>query len=504
MKTFPLIAILSAIALLFENSALAGKPLNWNNLPKPVQQAVIANGGKAGQSVDLENGKKNGKAIYEAPIKQHDGTVADVVILEDGTILETKHDDASDAIAEKEKAIRKAGTNMKFSHSREIDHPYLPLASLEKDVLEGSEGGKKVRIERNAKPELHKTFKISGHAVEAFVVEDREWEDGELAEVALDYFAQDDAGTVFYLGEDVDEYSGGKISSHEGSWLLGHDTKKPGVILPAVIKSGAKFKSEDVNRTIHEDDEIVSMAEDAVTPAGNYADCIKVQEKLADGSIEYKYYAKGVGVVREVPAIGDVRLVSHTTRGTGNSAGYHPLFNGKDLSGWHLRNPNGHNSWSILPGGVLKNTVNNGEHGTDLVSEQKFWNFIAHFEYMTPDGSNSGFYLRGRQEIQILGDYKDGVPSKTGNGAIYNFKAPDKFVTKPGGEWQRAEATIVGHKITVTLNGEKIHDGVFCDKPTGSQLDDNVNEPGAIFLQGDHGTVSFRNIEIKELPADEK
>jgi hypothetical protein len=152
----------------------------------------------------------------------------------------------------------------------------------------------------------------------------------------------------------------------------------------------------------------------------------------------------------------------------------------------------------------LKNTVSKGEHGTDLVTDQKFWNFTARFEYRTPDGSNSGFYLRGRHEIQILGDYKDGVASKTGNGAIYNFKAPDKFVTKHGGEWQTAEATIVGHKITVTLNGEKIHDAVFCDKPTGSQLDDNVNEPGAIFLQGDHGTVSFRNIEIKELPADEK
>src|SRR6266436_342009 len=100
-----------------------------------------------------------------------------------------------------------------------------------------------------------------------------------------------------------------------------------------------------------------------------------------------------------------------------------PLFNGKDLAGWHLRNPNGHHSWSIIPGGILKNTVENGVHGTDLVTDKKFWNFTVRYEYMTPDNSNSGFYLRGRHEIQILGDYKKGKAGLGGNGAIYNFKA---------------------------------------------------------------------------------
>jgi hypothetical protein len=180
---------------------------------------------------------------------------------------------------------------------------------------------------------------------------------------------------------------------------------------------------------------------------------------------------------------------------------FKPLFNGKDLTGWKLRNPNGTKSWSILPGGVLKNTVEKGTHGTDLVTDQKFWNFTVRYEFMTPDGSNSGFYLRGRHEIQILGDYKDGKASPSCNGSIYNFKAPDKFVTKPGGEWQTAEATMIGDKITVTLNGVKIHDNVVCDRATGSEIDNKVTEPGPIFLQGDHGTVSFRNIRIKELPA---
>ena len=180
--------------------------------------------------------------------------------------------------------------------------------------------------------------------------------------------------------------------------------------------------------------------------------------------------------------------------------GFKPLFNGKDMAGWKLRRPDGHNSWTIEPGGVLKNTVNKGEHGTDLVTGEKFWNFTVRYEFMVPDGSNSGFYLRGRHEIQILGDFKSGKPSKTGNGAIYNQTAPSEFASKPGDEWQTAEVTINGNKITVILNGKKIHDSVECNVATGSEIDKNVTAPGPLFLQGDHGTVSFRNMRVKTLP----
>jgi hypothetical protein len=182
----------------------------------------------------------------------------------------------------------------------------------------------------------------------------------------------------------------------------------------------------------------------------------------------------------------------------GADGGFRPLFNGKDTSGWKLRNPHGHNSWSVKDD-ILVNTVNKGEHGTDLVTEDKFWNFTVRYEFKIPPGANSGFYLRGRHELQIFDDFNRGKPSKNGNGAIYNFKEPDVFASKPAGEWQTVEATIVGNKISVTMNGRKIHDNVECDKPTGSEIDNKVKEPGPIFLQGDHGSVQFRKIEIKEL-----
>lgn len=188
-------------------------------------------------------------------------------------------------------------------------------------------------------------------------------------------------------------------------------------------------------------------------------------------------------------------------RAAETESGFVPLQNGKDLSGWHVRKEGANNAWKV-ENGAFHNALAKGEHGVDLVTDKKYWNFTVKYDFKVPDGSNSGFYLRGRHEIQVLGDHDKGQPSKNGNGSIYNFKAPDVFASKPGDVWQTAEATIIGKKITVILNGQKIHDNVECDKATGSEIDKNVTEPGPLFLQGDHGEVWFRNIRIKELPKE--
>src|SRR3954447_10852274 len=141
-------------------------------------------------------------------------------------------------------------------------------------------------------------------------------------------------------------------------------------------------------------------------------------------------------------ALGSLLLV----RAADTDEGFVSLFNGKDTTGWHIRREGAHNAWKV-ENGVLKNDLPKGEHGVDLVTDQKFWNFTVRYEYQVPDGSNSGFYLRGRHEIQILGDHDTGKPAKTGNGAIYNQTAPSEFASKPAGEWQKVEATIIGNKI---------------------------------------------------------
>jgi hypothetical protein len=299
------------IGFTFVSNGLAGTPQKWDDLPKPVRDTVLANGGKEGMSVDKESGDKDGHAIYEAGVTGADGAVTDLVITDDGKLVEKKTDDAADLAAEREARAKKLLAGVKFSHPRDITNPYLPLAHVKRDILEGSEGGKKTRIERTAKPDVHKTFKVGEETVDSLAFEDRAYEDGQLAEVALDYFAQDDAGNVYYFGEDVDEYKDGKVVSHEGSWLFGKDTPAPGLMFPADPKLDQKWRSEDVSKEIAEDDEIVSTAAAAKTPFGDFPDCIKLKENLSDGTSEYKYYAKGVGVVREVPADGDELLVSH-------------------------------------------------------------------------------------------------------------------------------------------------------------------------------------------------
>ena len=204
-----------------------------------------------------------------------------------------------------------AGEHMPaFSHPRDITNQFLPLASLKQDILTS----KSERVERTVKPEVKKMFVIGGQMVVALAVEDREIVDGKLAEVALDYFAQDDDGNVYYLGEDVDEYKNGNVSGHSGAWLLGKDAQTPGMLLPAHPKAGDKFMSEDVPGITWEKDEVVSVSETATVPVGTFTNCVKVKERTSDGATEYKLYAPGVGCVEEMESDGDLTLKSHATK----------------------------------------------------------------------------------------------------------------------------------------------------------------------------------------------
>ncbi len=198
----------------------------------------------------------------------------------------------------------------KFTHPRAITNPYLPLGSLTQDVLQNEAE----RIERTVRPEQRKSFKIGNQTVEALAVEDREYENGELKEVTLDYFAQADDGTVYYLGEDVDEYRHGKVVGHSGGWLLGKDTRQPGVLMPAQPKAGDKFRSEDVPGITREDDEVVSVSETVTISTETYQNCVKIKESPSDGKIEYKLYAPGVGCVKEIEGQDELPLKSHKTK----------------------------------------------------------------------------------------------------------------------------------------------------------------------------------------------
>ena len=292
--------------------------MKWADVPAAVRATVLANGGKEGQSVDQEETGADGQAIYEAAGKDKNGNSADLEVRADGKLIEIKHGDEPSAGEQRAARAEKVLAGIKFSHPRDIDNTWLPLAKLKQDILEGSEDGKKTRVERTLKPEVHKTFKVAGQKVESLCMEDRIFVNGVIAEAALDYFAQDDAGTVYYLGEEVDEYDEhGRLAKHnppDDAWLTGKDTIVPGVIIPAHPKIGDKFKSEDVSDTVDESDEVVAVDATTTVPAGTFAHCIKIEEHPAGEGAEFKWYAPGVGVVRETPATGDELLISHTTR----------------------------------------------------------------------------------------------------------------------------------------------------------------------------------------------
>ncbi len=134
------------------------------------------------------------------------------------------------------------------------------------------------------------------------VVEEREWEDGELYEVSRNFFAVcEGTNDIFYFGEDVDFYEDGKIVRHEGAWLAGKDGNKAGLIMAGTPKVGMKYSQEIAPGIAMDRAEIVSLDETCETPAGTFSRCLKVKEgtPLEMGVAEYKYYAPGIGMIQD-------------------------------------------------------------------------------------------------------------------------------------------------------------------------------------------------------------
>jgi hypothetical protein len=175
------------------------------------------------------------------------------------------------------------------------------------------------------------------------------------------------------------------------------------------------------------------------------------------------------------------------------------LFNGKDLSGWKLIDPKKANGFKVVDGTLMNDPVQpaNGEHISygNIRTLQDFSDFNLKLEVMVPEGNNSGVYLRGLYEIQVVDSYgKELDPHNMG--ALYSRITPSEAAEKPAGEWQSFDITLVDRHVTVILNGKKIIDNQPAWGPTGGAMSSNVLAPGPIYLQGDHGNVAYRNIVL--------
>ncbi|MPZ17479.1 MAG: DUF1080 domain-containing protein [Luteitalea sp.] len=166
------------------------------------------------------------------------------------------------------------------------------------------------------------------------------------------------------------------------------------------------------------------------------------------------------------------------------------LFDGRSLDAWEVQDKEQPSGWS-----VVDDAMTNQAKANNLVSKQKFTDFKIQAEYKLEPESNSGIYLRGRYELQVLDDHGKPI-AEGGHMAIYAWEPPRVNASKPAGEWQTMEATLVGNRVTVTLNGQTVHDNVAIQAITGGALDANESMAGPIMLQGDHGKVWFRRVTV--------
>ena len=162
-----------------------------------------------------------------------------------------------------------------------------------------------------------------------------------------------------------------------------------------------------------------------------------------------------------------------------------------DLDNWALRYPDGPNGWRIEDG-----VLGNSPPSVDLMTKDKYTDFTLHAEFRIPKGGNSGVYLRGRYEVQIVDDHPQ-EPGPRTTGSVYGYLTPSRKMTKPPGEWNTLDITLVGRWVTIVLNGETIVDMQEIPGLTGGALDSREGEPGPIMVQGDHKAVEYRNLVIR-------
>lgn len=181
------------------------------------------------------------------------------------------------------------------------------------------------------------------------------------------------------------------------------------------------------------------------------------------------------------------------------------LFNGKDLTGWRPHEKDKKNGWSAQDGLLVNTTPKTdfsatGDHA-NLRTEAEFEDFRLHIEFLVEKQRNSGIYLRGMYEAQVV-DRDSRMQGINGVGAIFGRIAPSKNAGNPGGQWQTYDLTLVDRHITVVLNGETVIDNQPIIGPTAGAIYTDPSAPGPIYLQGDHTNVKYRNIVLEPVVRD--
>lgn len=235
----------------------------------------------------------------------------------------------------------------------------------------------------------------------------------------------------------------------------------------------------------------------------------EVELGLVDGRLE--------GILTRTPPEGDATVIPFTGKrippmpiappDLSQVRFGHPvsLFNGKDLAGWRPYEDDKIMGWSVQDGLLVNSTPKTdfsatGDHA-NLRTEAEFEDFWLHIEFLIEADRNSGVYLRGMYEAQVV-DRDSRMQGLQGVGAIFGRIKPSVNAGKPPGEWQTYDLTLVDRHVTVVLNGVTVIDNQPVIGPTGGAIHTDPMAPGPIYLQGDHTAVKYRDIYLAPVIRD--
>nr|MBA2599359.1 hypothetical protein [Actinomycetota bacterium] len=181
-----------------------------------------------------------------------------------------------------------------FTNPTQITNPLFPISDLRSAILSGRVDGKPFHTETTLLPETRFIEWTEGETVETLVSQYIAYLDGRMEEAALDFYAQADDGSVWYFGEEVNEYRNGSVFSTEGTWLAGRDGP-PAMIMPGDPQIGDVHRPENIPAVAFEEVEITTVDKTVAGPTGPVQGALVGRELHDDGSYSDKIFAPGYG-----------------------------------------------------------------------------------------------------------------------------------------------------------------------------------------------------------------
>lgn len=185
-------------------------------------------------------------------------------------------------------------TEPRFTHPTRITNPLHPSSEVTQTIMGGQVDGKPFRTEVSLLPGT-KTIEVDGKPVEVRISQYAAFSDGRIHEVALDWYAQADDGSVWYLGEDVFNYDNGVVADTEGTWQAGRDNAPAAMIMPADPEKGDVYRPENLPEIVFEEVTVQAVDHTVDGPYGKIKGAMTVRELHMDGSTEEKVFAPGYG-----------------------------------------------------------------------------------------------------------------------------------------------------------------------------------------------------------------